>query len=163
MVYLPRTNPRVFQGQLAPWARSYAAWATRELVRSKSHVSFIAPFAFDPAPCLIAPDVTVDRIEVIALYDLRKSLKAARLAEASFHFVEDLVGEWRGVCRGYVHFAIEPNAGIVGINHDASIRGALAAQGNSSFRAPTISEIDQALNTRLLDHRFVTTLITEGA
>lgn len=162
MVYLPRTNPRLFQGQLSNWARSYAAWATRELIRSKSHVSFVTPFAFDSTPCLIAPSVASDRIEVIALFGVRKSVKAARLAEASFRFVEDLVGEWREVCRGYVHFAIEPDAGIVGINHDSTIRGALAAQGNSSFRAPSIAEIDQALGTRLVTSKFELVLLSEG-
>ena len=85
MVHLSRHNLTAFAGELSDWARKFAHWSSLALIDARTpSVGFISSFPTDRKPCLILPVVAPDRVQITALYGLRRSLRAATLADWTF-------------------------------------------------------------------------------
>jgi hypothetical protein len=157
MVHLSRLNPTAFAGELADWARRFANWSALALIEARSpKVGFITSFPADGKFCLIVPEVAADCVRVTALYGLRRNFRAATLA----HWKID-ADRWRSVCRAWVKFEITPS-GIVGVDHDATVRSAAAIAQLQVMRSPEPAAVDAALGSQPIAHKFRPFLIEGG-
>lgn len=157
MVHLSRHNPTAFAGELSDWARRLALWSASALLEARSpKVGLVTCLPTDGKPCLIVPEVSPDCVRVNALYALRRSFRAATLAHWAFN-----EAGWRSVCRAWVKFEMTPS-GIVGVDHDATVRAALANAELPVMRPPELAAVDAALGSQLIAHKFRPILIEGG-
>lgn len=136
-----------FGGEIQSWATGLAAWAFRELMRSRSNAPFYAKCA--GVPCLILPIVEPDHVQLAVLYGCKRALSAKRLTDST---VGELVLDWRKVCRAFLVCELDPSSipFLRAHDHNATRNAASALLDQYCLvGVPSLADLDQALGTSL--------------